>query len=99
MKKIATALVSAVMLCAMLAVPALAEDHDGHGAWQARDGYHQYYNPGEHRGFDESRPQWTWNNSPEWSEHRDWDSWWHGGDRDDHWNDWDRGWYHRDDDR
>lgn len=99
MKKIAAALISAAMLCAMLAVPALAEDHDGHRGWQGRDGYHQYYNSGEHRRFDEGRPQWGWNNGPEWRESHDWDSWWRGGDRDDHWNDWDRGWYRRDDDR
>ena len=98
MKKIAAALISAAMLCAMLAAPALAWEHEDHRAWQGRDGQHEYYRGDEHPRPEEDRPRWASNNGNELREHHDWNNSWYRGDRDYHWYDPD-GWYHRDDDR
>jgi hypothetical protein len=98
MKKIAAALISAAMLCAILAAPALAHEGDDYRAWPGRDGSYEHYNHGEHRGVDEDHPQWAWNNGAEWREHHDWDDSRYRGDWDDHWRDPDRG-YPRDYDR
>jgi len=77
MKKIAATLLSTMMLCALLAAPALARDQDGYyrgrgnGLRQYRPNYEAY----------QRRPEWNWNHA-EWRERRDWDDhWrWHGPD-------------------
>jgi hypothetical protein len=99
MRKIAAALVSAVMLCALLAAPALARDGDDFRAQRSPYGWHEYYRGGQGHEFFENHPQWAWNRAW-WREHRGWDDYWHRRDWDDHWNRRHPGrWFHRDYDR
>jgi hypothetical protein len=74
MKKVAATFLSAVMLTALLAAPALARDRNGYRAWRGPDGWHEYYG-GERYEFYENHPQWAWNRA-EWREHHDWDDHW-----------------------
>lgn len=83
MKKIAATFLSVVMLCALFAAPALAQDRDDYPAWRGGAGWNEYRPMPRHP---DERPQWAWNNSAQWPEHHDRDDYWHYGDRDDHWH-------------